>query len=394
LLDDVDSLMEQEGIDSLIAHGTAFDIPDIMWLTGFNSPDTITFFRNKGEESVVATGFLTLGRVTKESFIKKTFDLTELFIKMIKERKMMVTHPEVYLKEITDNLFTGEILGVPEHFPAQFVVALQQLGINIKVVPLLLKEARATKSSEEIKWIKKAGVTTIDAISKVVDMIANTEIGSNNVLLHKGEILTVGTIRRFLEHFLLDQSAEMAADAIVAVGKKGYDFHYLGKPNDKLKATVPIVIDVFPRLKKERYVADVSRTVVRRTPSKQVQQMFDAVYEANSMTVDRLVDGASMEDINLACFNTLNHHGFKSYKLHPGTTEGMISGLGHGIGLNIHEHPMVHNFESSLVAGNVVAIEPGVYLKAHGGVKVENDFVITKGKPKCLTLGLDEPLYL
>ena len=394
MLEDLDSLMEQEGIDALIADGNAFEVPDIYWLTGFKSPDSVLFFKNKGEESIVATTYHTLDRLRKESFIKRTYDLTDRFNRMRNEGKRLTEHPDIYMKEISENLFTGNVLGVPNHFPAYLLVALQKLGIKIKVVPSLLNDARATKSPREIKMIKKAGIATIAAITKVVEMISNTEIGSNKTLIHNGTPLTVHDVKLAMEHFLLDQTAENAEDAIVAVGKKAFDWHYLGKPNDKLKANIPIIIDVFPRLKQERYVADVTRTVVRGTPSKRVRQMYDAVYDAKAAVVDQLTSGGLIDDANLACYKTLERHGFESSRLHPKATDGMTHGLGHGIGLAVHENPSLFDREAVFQTGHVVAIEPGVYLKAHGGVRYENDFVITKGKPKRLTLGLDEPLYL
>ncbi|MHA1577091.1 MAG: M24 family metallopeptidase [Candidatus Thorarchaeota archaeon] len=394
MLEDLDSLMEQEGIDAVIAFGSAFEVPDIFWLTGFRSPDSIIFFHNKGEESVVATIFHALDRIKKESFIRRTFDLTPVYQQMKSEGKRIFNHPEVYLKEILDNVFTGTVIGVPDHLPARIVVALQQLGIKIKVVPSLFTDARATKSSREIKMIKKAGTATMAAISKVVDLISNTEIGGNKSLIHKGNPLTVHDVKLAMEHFLLDQTAENSEDAIVAVGRKGFDWHYLGKPNDKLKANVPIIIDVFPRLKQEMYIADVTRTVVRGTPSKRVRQMYEAVYDAKSAVIDHLTNEGLVDEANLACYNTLERHGFESSRLHPDATDGMTHGLGHGIGLEVHETPSFYGRETTFQTGHVVAIEPGVYLKAHGGVRYENDFVITKGKPKRLTLGLDEPLYL
>ncbi len=72
----------------------------------------------------------------------------------------------------------------------------------------------------------------------------------------------------------------------------------------------------------------------------------------------------------------------------------MTHGLGHGIGLSVHEFPSMYKREDNFKTGNVMAIEPGVYLKAIGGVRIENDYVVTKQKAKLLTTGLDEILYL
>ncbi|MDF1537496.1 MAG: Xaa-Pro peptidase family protein [Candidatus Thorarchaeota archaeon] len=394
MLEDIDRLMELEEVDGLLAFGNAFENPDIFWLTGFRSLDDISFLHNRGEESLVATSFHALERVTKESFIKRTHDLTEVVRSLMKEGRRASDFPEILLKNMLNAEFSGEVLGVPDHFPASRLVAVQNLGYKVKVVPDLLKDARATKSADEINLIEKAGKATIGAISQVIEMIRDADIGANDILLYNKKPLTVKDVKLALDHFLLDHGAESAEDAILAVGEKGFDWHYLGLPEDKLKAGVPIIMDVFPRLKQEFYVADVTRTVVKGKPDDKVKQMFDAVLAAGDAVFDAMTDGANIDEVNLECYNTFKKHGFDSSRLNPSAVEGMTHGLGHGIGLAIHENPSLYKRDACYEDGHVVAIEPGVYLKAHGGVRMENDFVVTKGKPRRTTLGLDDAMYL
>jgi Xaa-Pro aminopeptidase len=193
-----------------------------------------------------------------------------------------------------------------------------------------------------------------------------------------------------LDHTLLNYRAESAEDMILAIGKKGFDWHYLGSPKDRLKAGVPIILDVFPRLKSERYIADVTRTFFKGQPNKKILNMYEAVQAAGDASIDVLSDGAKIDDVNMACFQTLERFGFDSRRLNPEAKEGMTHGLGHGIGLDVHENPSMYRYESHFEEGHVMAIEPGVYLKSIGGVRIENDYLVTKGKAKRLTPGLDE----
>ncbi|MGY5852513.1 MAG: hypothetical protein RTU92_02990, partial [Candidatus Thorarchaeota archaeon] len=80
MLEDLDRLMDEAGVDAVLAQGSAFSVPDVYWLTGFRSSDDITVLKNKGEETVVATSFNTLDRVKNESFVTRTHDMTELVI--------------------------------------------------------------------------------------------------------------------------------------------------------------------------------------------------------------------------------------------------------------------------------------------------------------------------
>jgi Xaa-Pro aminopeptidase len=392
--DDLDPLMEQYEIDALLAYGSSFENPNIYWLTGFLSPDDIIYLKNKGEEPVAASAFLAIERVKKESFIKKTHDLSEIYIELLKQNKKIRDNMDRAYGDLLKNQFSGKVLGVPDEFPASFLVMLQKMGYEIKVVRDLVTEARATKSAKEIKIIKKAGDATTDAITQIIEMVKDSDIGANNVLMHNREPLTVGKVKNILDHFLLDKSAESAEDMILAIGEKAFDWHYLGIAEDKLKSEVPIIMDVFPRLKQERYIADVTRTFVKGPVPKRVREMFEAVEEAANATVDALTDGAVIDDVNMACFKTLEKHGFDSRRLNPDAKNGMTHGLGHGIGLDVHELPSMYSRQDLFVEGHVMAIEPGVYLEGIGGVRIENDYAVTKGKANRLTTGIEDVLFV
>ena len=391
---DLDPLMEKYGIDALLAEGSAFDNPNIYWLTGFRSSDNIIYLKNKGEEPLVASAFLALERVKKESLIKRTHDLSEIYLNLLKENKKIRDNMDRSYDDLLKKQFSGKILGVPDEFPASLLVMLQGMGYDIKVVRDIVSEARATKSAKEIEIIKKAGDATTDAITQIIEMVKDCDIGANKVLMHKGEPLTVGKVKLALDHFLLDKGTESAEDSILAVGEKAFDWHYLGVADDKIKSEVPVILDVFPRLKQERYIADVTRTFVKGPVPKRVREMFEAVEDAANTTVDALTDGAIIDDVNMACFNTLKKHGFDSRRLNPDAKDGMTHGLGHGIGLEVHELPSAYSREDSYLEGHVMAIEPGVYLEGIGGVRIENDYAVTKGKAKRLTTGIEDVLYI
>ncbi|MHA2153444.1 MAG: M24 family metallopeptidase, partial [Candidatus Thorarchaeota archaeon] len=266
MLNDIDPLMEKYEIDGLFSYGSAFSSPNLLWLSGFRSPDSIFYLQNKGEEGTIGASFNTLDRVKKESFVKRTYDMSESVIKLLKENKTVSEHREEFILPMLKELFTGKTLGVPDEIPASIMSLLQKHGYDVKVVRHLIPDARATKTSDEIKMIKKAGDATVGAISNVVEMIKDCDIGANKTLMHEGSPLTVGQVKLTLEHFLLDQHAESSEDIILAVGERAFDWHYLGNLEDEMKSEVPIILDVFPRLKIERYVSDVTRTIVKGSP--------------------------------------------------------------------------------------------------------------------------------
>jgi Xaa-Pro aminopeptidase len=394
MLDDMDALMEKYAIDGLFSYGSPFDSPNLLWLTGFRSGDNIYYLHNRGEDGIIGAPFNTLDRVKKESFVKRTYDLSELVVGLLRENKQIMKNRDALIGPMLRENFNGTVLGVPDEVPASILVILQRLGFEVKVVEGLVPDARATKSGEEIKIIKKAGDATVGAIKRVIEMIKDSDVGPQKTLMHDGSPLTVGQMKLALEHFLLDRNAECAEDTILAVGEKAFDWHYLGNQEDELKANTPIILDVYPRLKHERYVADVTRTIVKGTPSPKVKEMFEAAQAAADASVDALTDGAMIDDVNLACFNMLKKLGFDSRRLNPDAKDGMTHGLGHGIGLEVHEQPSMYKREEFFATGHVMAIEPGVYLDGIGGVRIENDYAVTKGKAELLTTNLETMLWL
>ena len=386
--------MEKYGVDGLFTFDSPFNSPNLLWLTGFRSGDFILYLRNRREQGIIGAGFNTLDRVKKESFVKRTYDLSEHTIQLLKDNKAIMDSKDALIGPMLRDEFTGKTLGVPDEIPASVLVILQRLGYDVKVVRDLVADARATKTSEEIGKIRKAGDATVGAITRVVEMIKDSDVGANKTLMYEGKPLTVGQVKHALEHFLLDKNAECAEDTILAVGAKAFDWHYLGNPEDELKAEVPIILDVYPRLKHERYVADVTRTIVKGTLSSRVKEMYEAAQAAADSAIDALTDGAMIDDVNLACFNTLKKLGFDSRRLNPSAKNGMTHGLGHGIGLEVHEQPSMYKREAYFADGHVMAIEPGLYFEDIGGVRIENDYAVTKGKAELLTKNLDTMLWV
>ncbi|NWF96628.1 MAG: aminopeptidase P family protein [Candidatus Thorarchaeota archaeon] len=394
MIEDLDRCLHEEGVDAIVVEGNGFEKPDVYWMTGFRSTDSVIALHPVDEETVVAAGYHTVTRVQRESFVKRTFDLTEVYDRLRAEKKRVLENQDLLYEPFLQAHFSGKVLGVPDHLPVSSVLAIRGLGYDVRVVPYLLKDARARKEPREVKAIQKAADATMYAVGRAVELIKDCDIGPNHQLVHQGRALTVGDIKVVLDTALIEKRAEAAEDSIVAVGKKAFDWHYLGATKDVIKEGEPLIIDVFPRLKEERYIADVTRTVVKGTVSKRVREMFDAVKEAGDASVDALTGGARVDDVNKECYDVLSSHGFDSKFLNPKAEEGMTHGLGHGIGLEVHENPSMYEGEKRFQEGHVMAIEPGVYLRSVGGVRIENDYLVTKGRAKRLTQGLEDVIFV
>ncbi|MGH3774606.1 MAG: M24 family metallopeptidase [Pseudonocardiaceae bacterium] len=126
------------------------------------------------------------------------------------------------------------------------------------------------------------------------------------------------------------------------------------------------------------YHSDMTRTMVLGEPAGWQREIYDLVAAAQAAGRAALRDGADVRDVDAAARDVIVHAGYgKDY----------VHGLGHGVGLQIHEAPALSQFGvGTLAAGMTVTVEPGVYLADRGGVRIEDTLVVSDGEPELLTL--------
>ncbi|HEU4480902.1 MAG TPA: M24 family metallopeptidase, partial [Actinomycetota bacterium] len=124
------------------------------------------------------------------------------------------------------------------------------------------------------------------------------------------------------------------------------------------------------------YCSDLTRTVVLGPASDEQQAMYETVLRAQSAGIGAVAPGTSCRDVDRAAREVIESQGHGDDFAH---------GLGHGVGLDIHEAPKLHRIsEESLLAGDVVTIEPGIYVRDRGGVRIEDCVLVTDGGAEVL----------
>jgi len=165
-----------------------------------------------------------------------------------------------------------------------------------------------------------------------------------------------------------------AFDFIVASGARGALPH--GVAGDKkIRAGELVTIDFGTRYK--GYHSDETVTLAVGEVDGKLRQIFDIVLEAHDCAIAAVKPGMRACDLDAVARNDIAGKGYGDYFGH---------GLGHGVGLNVHEFPpLTSKNETCLRAGMVVTIEPGIYLPGVGGVRIEDTIVITETGCECLT---------
>jgi len=136
-------------------------------------------------------------------------------------------------------------------------------------------------------------------------------------------------------------------------------------------------MDIFPRSETTLYYADFTRTVVRGKASPELKKIYAAVKQGQDLAFQMIRHGIGSKKVHAAIQTRFTQLGFNT-GVKDGRMQGFFHSTGHGLGLDIHEPPRVSVGEDILKAGQVVTVEPGLYYKGIGGVRLEDVVVVTK----------------
>lgn len=217
---------------------------------------------------------------------------------------------------------------------------------------------RSIKDAGEIKNIQQA---------VKIQQIALTE---TREILKPG--ITEVEVAGYLEYRMKCHGADgIGFSTIVAFD--GHSSHNHAIPGrQKLKKNSNILIDW--GAKYNGYVSDMTRVLNMGKPKKAIAEIYKVVEEALHAGIDAIGPGVTLKQVDDASRGVLKKHGYE-----------LVHGLGHGIGLFVHEQPSLGQSDKPLEPGQVITIEPGIYLGDQGGVRLEDDILVTKTGAKNLS---------
>ena len=344
---------------------------NLYYATRFLAPDPFIFLQI-GDEKVIIMSDLELDRARSEAKVSTILSFS--------------SYEESARKSGTENPGTADIIGeflrergikrviVPSYFGIRNALLLQDKGYDIEVRQDPFFEQRVIKNNDEIRHIEQALRLTECAVEKAIDYLRQTEIRDGYLYLRNKKV-TSEDVKKLIDIYLLENSM-IAQHTIVACGEDSSFPHNEG--SGALRADAPVIIDVFPRSVKSRYYADITRTVVRGAASDEVKKMFNAVSAAQETAFSMIKDKVNGRDVHEAILMHFKHCGFESGEI-DGRMQGFFHGTGHGVGLEVHEPPRIGKKTDILCTGQVVTVEPGLYYKGIGGVRLEDMVVVQPG---------------
>ena len=317
---------------------------DIRYLTGFVGDDSWAIVSAKSKKVVIISDSRfdeeidqTAPQATKVVRDSKTSLIDELNTQLLPLGVRYLAVQEQYLTLATSEKLREKVKGV------------SFIAVNDGLL-----DQRAVKDASEVEKIKKAVAIQQQAFT---DMLGYIKPG-----------MTELQAAAYLEFRMMDLGAESCSfQSIVGAGANASLPHY--RPGTaKLEKNNILLVDW--GAKYHGYHSDMTRTIAFGKMPAKIQEIYKIVHEAQLAAIDALKPGASCKEIDKIARDIINKAGYEKQYQH---------GLGHGIGLQIHESPRFgHHAEGELKPGHVVTIEPGIYLPGIGGVRLEDDVLITE----------------
>lgn len=359
--------MKSESV--LIIAASEYDA-NLYYATRFVAPDAFCYIEIKGKKHLLMSD-LEVDRARKESLVDQVHSLSQLardFQKKHDRRPSYVDLIEEFLKNRKVQKLT-----VPGNFSIEYADPLRKRGFSLEFRKDPFFESRTVKTAAEVKAIQQAIRFTEAAIQKAIDTIRKSVIKKGR-LYFTGEALTSERVKKVINIHLMENDC-VAENSIVACGIQGVDPHNRG--TGPLYANQSIIMDIFPRHAKSRYYADITRTVVRGKASPKLKRMHEAVIEGQNIAFKQLKAGVEASSVHRQIQSRFEALGFKT-GVQNGRMQGFFHGTGHGLGLDIHEDPRFGGVKEVLKAGQIVTVEPGLYYEDAGGIRIEDDVLITK----------------
>jgi Xaa-Pro aminopeptidase len=268
---------------------------------------------------------------------------------------------------------------VPEQFPAGLLEKLRAKKLKITVSDESFFPQRVVKTKAEVKALTSALRVAESGLRRGIDVLKASKADKRGFLQWAGIPLTSERLRAEMDSAVL-RAGGSPANTIVAGGLQGCDPHDRG--HGPLRAQEAIVLDIFPRHATNFYYGDLTRTVVRGRASEALRRQYATVQEGKRWVMKQMRAGAPGPALQKALIERFRAAGYPTEQ-RDGRWVGMFHGVGHGLGLDLHEAPRFAT--GKLFSGLSITVEPGLYYPGVGGVRIEDVVIVGKTGVRNLT---------
>jgi len=353
---------------AILAMGSPQEKPDIRYCVGFSVPDPVVYVQQSGKK------YLVVSMLDRELARRIAPDIQVYSPDALRIPRALRGTLSGWIVGLLRELDIRAVT-VAADFPVRTADQLRRVGLRLLVTDGPLIPERAIKTRVEVDRITASQRAAVQAMRGAIRLIARARVDKTNCLRVRGRLLTSEHVRRVIYRVLMNHKCT-GEGTIVACGEQAATPHGVG--HGPLRAHQSIVIDIFPRHLEHGYWGDLTRTVVKGAPSPVLKKMYAAVKAAQTAALAEICAGVSGRRVHLAAAAALARRGFKTGLL-DGKAQGFIHSTGHGVGLEVHEVPSLGLRPGRLRTGHMVTAEPGLYYFQHGGVRIEDTVLVTRG---------------
>jgi Xaa-Pro aminopeptidase len=346
-------------------------------------PDPFLYAEGGGERRVVASSFELdrIAQVAPELQVTplEEFGIDELYAQGLSRDEIEL---EVILRAA--RRFGVEEAVVPSTFPLEVADHLRGNGIKVTADRKQFVRRRRVKNEAELAGIRRAQHAAEAAMDAARELFRSAE-RQNGSLVLEGEPLTCERVKLAVEQAFTANGA-FADEFIVSHGPQTAVGHDMG--SGPIAPDEPICLDLFPRDRESGCFADMTRVFVVGTPSDEVREWHGLCLEALERSVAAVKPGIAGSELHKITCDVFEQHGYPTLRSkQPGEVlqDGFYHSLGHGVGLEVHEEPTLGRAPGELVAGDVIAVEPGLYRNGYGGCRLEDLVLVTENGGEVLT---------
>ena len=368
---------------AILMYADSLRDPDLYFATGISVVDPFIYLEVNGRK-VIVTSELEADAARRNSTATEVRLFTEFGSRDLVRSGMTWDAAQLeVLRRAVAELGLAEV-AVPPTFRLEAADFLRGHGVSVTPDRDRFELRRRSKDERALAAIRAAQRATEAAMARVVEVLGSSS-PTGDGLSFEGEPLTAERVRAEVIETLRAHGCE-GEPPITSPGPQGAFVHELG--TGPVRPGESLIVDIFPTDATTRFCADMTRTFCFGEAPEQLRHMHATVLEAVKRSTDAIRAGVNGRAVWEAACDAIEAGGYRTQRgVASGETldEDFFHGLGHGVGLEVHEPPSMGMAGDDLIAGDVVTIEPGVYRKDLGGVRLEDLAVVRDGGCEVLT---------
>lgn len=378
---DLDRLMRERGLSGLVVLAHDRYSPAFYWCTGQKihhglyvrtadgNAHVVVDPMERDQAALVGCEWSTYAQHGFLAMLKNAESQPEAFAKLVGKiaGELGITGKVEFMGEAPLGFSWSMLSHLKTHAPSIVVDGRQ---------PDVIYEAMETKEESELEKIRKCSRGAVDAMQRVAKYLGSLKPKNGNLTDGTRDIVRLGDVRALIHRTFAEHGLAEDGESIVAMGRDSGVPHNRGNDGEAVRAGETIIVDIFPGEAGGGYHTDMTRTFCIGPAPAAVKQMYAECRESFDTVMAAMKGGEPCRSYQELTCDVLEKRGHATLRTNASTTEGYVHGLGHGVGLAVHEGPRLGGPPSNvslLLPGHVVSVEPGLYYPSRGmGCRIED----------------------